>query len=174
MSTDKCFCHFNGYAVKDAEARKRLDDIEALVDDLEDIVINFDNHHNKRATATATYSPTVHLSIAYDENPDNYDYMRINAIYSRNDVYNQTMQFVKSIEIPRPTTSGTYRYVLDTYDRFIVCVEIVTTEQTNGTSKGYEYSVYMGAKNLATGVWVYDVAGVFVSGRTLSVQLEGR
>lgn len=31
---DKCFCHLNGYAVKDATARKSIEELSKKVDDL--------------------------------------------------------------------------------------------------------------------------------------------
>lgn len=32
---EKCFCHFNGFAVKDATARKEIIDIKKLLNDIE-------------------------------------------------------------------------------------------------------------------------------------------
>ena len=38
MDNDRCFCHLNGYAVKDAAARKSLEELAKITDDYTEIV----------------------------------------------------------------------------------------------------------------------------------------
>lgn len=51
MSESKCFCHFNGYEVKDAKARRAIDEIRAEIPDVSDGVISLkvDQSYNKES-----------------------------------------------------------------------------------------------------------------------------
>lgn len=49
MSTEKCFCHLNGYKVKDADARKAIEDLENNVSE------TLEDHYNLLMTHGANF-----------------------------------------------------------------------------------------------------------------------
>lgn len=74
---DKCFCHFNGYAVKDAQAHKRLTDIENTIEEY------LESTTEKVITENGTYSPSDDGVFAYSKItvcvPDNPHPIEINS-----------------------------------------------------------------------------------------------
>ena len=69
MNTDKCFCHLNGYAVKDATARQAIAEMQETINTLQETITALEATVAELA-ASSGGSLAAQASMTYQSTPE--------------------------------------------------------------------------------------------------------